>query len=269
MRHFAILAALAVSACTASTTAERPEKTLPELAVERRGEGATSVIFVHGNGNASMADWQSVAPAVAELGTATLVYDRAGHGRSPLFQRPYRLDDEVESLIALTKDAAKRGPVIVVGHSFGGIVSALAASKSDTIDGMVFVDAPLPGFFTEEMAERERERYRPQFAMLRERAPDLAEAIIPRLEAFPQIAREHMGAAYPADLPTVVIKADVSAYEDPRSIAAEERGVAAFVAASPWRHLMRAEGSSHQVMRDRPDVVIAAVEYLKHVTERE
>lgn len=240
---------------------------LPELAMHTAGSGPVSIIFIHGNGNASSANWNGIVERLRREEVTTITYDRAGHGDSEFFTQPYSFDDEVRSLLAIVEDASDDGPVILVAHSFGGSIAATAAARNEDIDGVILVDAMTPGAFTTAMAQSELNRYRPQFDGLRAQAPKLAKAIIPRLEAFPLIAQEMDSLSYPEELPTVVIRAATSTYEDPHSVAQERAGLENFVAQSPWRHMMVAEGSSHQVMRDRPDVVIAAVEYMLDIVD--
>ncbi|MFZ0324083.1 MAG: alpha/beta hydrolase [Actinomycetes bacterium] len=81
------------------------------------------------------------APVIAELATVTQVvaYDRAGIGSSDPAM-PLNLDSELQDLAALI---GRMGPgrVIVVGHSWGGLLAQLVAfSHPDQIAGLVLVD---------------------------------------------------------------------------------------------------------------------------------
>lgn len=103
------------------------------------GDGPTTVVFESGMG-VSRSVWGLVAPRVAEA-TRAIVYDRAGTGRSdrdPAGRSLTRLVDDLEALLA---DAAP-GPVILVGHSWGGpIVRSVAARLGpQRVHGVVVVD---------------------------------------------------------------------------------------------------------------------------------
>lgn len=102
------------------------------------GAGASTVVFESGLG-ASRSEWGLVAPLVAQH-FSTVVYDRANLGRSdpdPAPRTLQRLAGDLGELLA----ALDSGPVILVGHSYGGTV-ALAATLHDPsrIAGLVLVD---------------------------------------------------------------------------------------------------------------------------------
>jgi lipase len=65
--------------------------------------------------------------------------DLIGHGRSS-WAAPWTIDANVAALAALTEDHAD-GPVVVVGHSFGGALALnLAAARPDLVGGLVLLD---------------------------------------------------------------------------------------------------------------------------------
>jgi pimeloyl-ACP methyl ester carboxylesterase len=103
------------------------------------GDGPTTVVFESGMG-VSRSVWGLVQPRVAKR-TRAIVYDRAGTGRSdrdPARRSLTRLADDLEALLV---DAAP-GPVVLVGHSWGGpIVRSVAARLGHgRVRGVVVVD---------------------------------------------------------------------------------------------------------------------------------
>jgi pimeloyl-ACP methyl ester carboxylesterase len=105
------------------------------------GHGEPVVLFESGMGASSLA-WATVAPAVAAH-TTTVVYDRAGLGRSPesegLRDLDHLADDLEDVLVSLRPDQSR--PVILVGHSWGGpIIRTVAARRPDDVGGLVLVD---------------------------------------------------------------------------------------------------------------------------------
>lgn len=65
--------------------------------------------------------------------------DLLGHGRSS-WDAPWTIEANVAALAALV-DAEADGPVVVVGHSFGGAIALnLAAQRPDLIKGLVLLD---------------------------------------------------------------------------------------------------------------------------------
>jgi pimeloyl-ACP methyl ester carboxylesterase len=108
------------------------------LFAERSGTGAPVVVFEAGMG-ASHHMWGAVVPLVAER-TSTVAYDRSGLGRSPADTAPrtlWRLADDLIDVL----DHLGAGRFVLVGHSWGGPVMRLAASRvPERIAGLVLVD---------------------------------------------------------------------------------------------------------------------------------
>lgn len=80
--------------------------------------------------------------------------DLIGHGRSS-WAAPWTIDANVAALAALLDDEAN-GPVVVVGHSFGGAIALhLAAAYPDRVAALVLLDPAvgLDGKWMSEIAE--------------------------------------------------------------------------------------------------------------------
>ncbi|NVN52626.1 alpha/beta hydrolase [Mycolicibacterium hippocampi] len=70
---------------------------------------------------------------------AVVAPDLLGHGRSS-WDAPWTIDANVAGLAALV-EAEAAGPVVAVGHSFGGAIAlSLAAARPDLISGLVLLD---------------------------------------------------------------------------------------------------------------------------------
>ncbi len=85
---------------------------------------------------------------------AAVAPDLIGHGRSS-WDAPWTIEANVAALAAML-DAEADGPVVVVGHSFGGgIALSLAAARPDLIAGLVLLDpaVSLDGRWMREVAE--------------------------------------------------------------------------------------------------------------------
>jgi lipase len=82
--------------------------------------------------------WESLATThLPEV--SMLAPDLLGHGRSS-WDAPWTIEANVTALGALV-DAEAGGPVVVVGHSFGGAVALnLAAMRPDLVSGLVLLD---------------------------------------------------------------------------------------------------------------------------------
>jgi pimeloyl-ACP methyl ester carboxylesterase len=72
-------------------------------------------------------------------------YDRRGYGRSRPHPGPFDIDHQVADLVEVVREAPDTaGPVVIVGHSYGGNVAlALADRHPEMVAGVVTFESPL------------------------------------------------------------------------------------------------------------------------------
>lgn len=110
------------------------------------------VLLIHGlTGHGRR--WESLATThLPDVGV--LAPDLLGHGRSS-WDAPWTIDANVAGLAALLETRAS-GPVVVVGHSFGGAIALnLAATRPDLVASLVLLDPAvgLDGHWMREIAD--------------------------------------------------------------------------------------------------------------------
>lgn len=104
-------------------------------------KGAPFVLLSHGGGQ-TRHSWRGAGERLHALGFETLSVDLRGHGETgwPSPDR-YALEEFADDLNAWTAAFAGGRPVAMVGASFGGIASLLAATRPDgRVDAIALVD---------------------------------------------------------------------------------------------------------------------------------
>lgn len=136
---------------------------MPET--EQNAENATAAptfVFVHGLTSNSFF-WTPVVRELALLGHRSLPVDLPGHGLDASMPMSYQaqdiaefaagsspmsaitVEDNVAHVIEVVRQVRRHGPVILVGHSLGGITVGLVANViPDAIDRIVYVSAFCP-----------------------------------------------------------------------------------------------------------------------------
>jgi len=107
------------------------------------GEGSPTVVFVNGMGS-PLEEWTLVAPAIAER-CRVVCYDRRQAPRQgPV---PAHSAAEIAADLHQLLDALDvTGPLVMVGHSWGGaVIRRYAFDYPEDITGMVYVDATHEG----------------------------------------------------------------------------------------------------------------------------
>lgn len=110
------------------------------LHVHCTGQGTPTVVLDAGLGLGAVT-WQHVQPALSAI-TRVCSYDRAGYGWSSAGPSPRTAARVTGDLHTLLERAGIQGPLVIAGHSLGGLfVRHYAAMYPADVAGMVLVDS--------------------------------------------------------------------------------------------------------------------------------
>lgn len=286
------LAALLLAAVPAAAPAADRDGTLDigggrKMYLTCKGTGAPTVVIVAG-GKASAEDWTESASGVTNVFdavasfTEVCAYDRPGTpvgdapSRSDPVPMPVTAGDQAADLQALLAVADIAPPVVLVAHSWGGLIARLyAMTYPDDVAGLVLVDALSEGLRAAETPEE----WKWQRIIL---DGDLTET----LKIYPDIERGDADAsmdqieAAPAlkPMPLAVLSADrpwgplVPGFiadgalppDTPENVGyvtdrAQKQAQAKLAAEAPGsRHVVNTD-SGHEIHKDQPQLVIDSI----------
>jgi pimeloyl-ACP methyl ester carboxylesterase len=111
-----------------------------------KGAGTPTVVFELGASGGNLAYWR-VQNAVAKQ-ARTVVYERAGLGRSTPGEEPRSAEVIARELHELLEVTGQPPPYVLVGHSYGGLlVRVFARLYPDETSGLVLVDPATEGMY--------------------------------------------------------------------------------------------------------------------------
>ena len=111
------------------------------LYYESTGSGRQSMVLLHGTTGRSDS-FRSIVPALS-IDYRLFIPDLRGHGRSSHVTGNYRVVDFGRDICHLLETLCQL-PVILLGHSLGGLVAiAVAAKRPELVSALILEDAPL------------------------------------------------------------------------------------------------------------------------------
>ncbi|RCV50013.1 alpha/beta fold hydrolase [Marinitenerispora sediminis] len=220
--------------------------------------GEPVVVLLHGGGDdlTTMADLQETLSADARVCS----YDRLGAGGSDQPDGPQDYDDIGETLTGVLDEVALGGPVVLAGHSMGGLIAArYAPDHPDRVHGLVLLDATSPTAIAD-LKDRIPESATGPAAELRAQTLAVFAGENPEQLVFTDGEVRSAG-----DIPVQVLQhgqrylAEVPEY-GPGLEEDWTAGQEAWLAVSSESGLATAENSGHYIHVDEPEVAVEAIE---------
>lgn len=233
-----------------------------QLHVVQAGEGPYTVVFEAGFAS-DLSVWRKVAPEVAKK-AAVLVYSRPGYGKSPVRAQPLAMQETVAELAEVLRQRKVEGPLVLVGHSYGGfLIRYFAATQPQRVAGLVFVD-PADEGFESLIARIDPARLKQDQQMLNSSIPARWRG---ELETIQKLLDAGQLPAMPAlpDVPAVLItsvraRAGSDFFQETPEIVKikRERHAAFMNQFSNGAHMFTSH-SGHGIQMQEPELVVAAI----------
>ena len=224
----------------------------------RARRGRPTVILLSGLGDGL----EKMAPLQKTLGKRNRVcsYDRLGEGASDKPDGPQSLADSGRILTGVIDEVAGGGPVVLVGHSLGGLIAArYAPGHTDKVKGLVLLDATSPSSVADVKANIPEDATG-QLAELRRQTLAVHEGQNPEMLVIPDgevrsagnipVEVVQHGKKYLAAVPEVGPALEKSWAEGQRK----------WLKVSSRSKLRTAKNSEHYIHIDEPKVAVRAVQ---------
>jgi pimeloyl-ACP methyl ester carboxylesterase len=247
------------------------------------GRGSPTLVLEAGLANGGLV-WSGVQPVLAQV-TRVCSYDRAGNGWSDPVPSPRDADHIADELHKLLAAAHVAGPVVLMGHSLGGIyIRDYAARYPADVAGLIFVDSSIPlqdrkgvklGFPPVSLVQAALSSGIAHWAILAQypKAPALAvdDACYPNLQAaademteFERSSDEALRRASYGNLPILIMSHDpgrdvIGSPDERRAMRIFDRLQEAQLGLSGRSRRIVAKGSGHVVQFERPELLETSV----------
>jgi len=228
---------------------------------EESGSGTTTVVFEAGFGQGPGA-WKQV---IAGLGAdyRSVAYARAGLGKSGSDGETKRIDDHLSDLSALIETVAPGQQVILVGHSYGGLlVTEFARRHPQRVRGIVLVD---PATISQRLAYRTADAARVQAddaALLAMLPPSMAadyRVLVEQLDAADAAGERAMPDVPVALLTATQVADEPLVFEETAAGKVIWRAQHALLFSTFARGVHRYVATGHSIAKEDPPAVVQAI----------
>ena len=276
----AVLGAVAACGDSAAPKADAPAASAPAVSPAAAGlhmivnnghrlafhvtPGHSPTLVLDAGGGEDSSYWDALVPQLSQAtGSQIVTYDRAGMGASDEVKGPWDGMAAASDLQAGLRELGVTRNVVLVAHSQAGEVATyFARANPDVLSGSVLVDANLPQFFTDAEIPRLVALTAPQIeAVKKEPSTKENRQLIATAEDFGPTHQAYHKVSWPDSVPATVIVSEKTPFDgSPEDSQRWRDAAAAFVAAGPGRTLVTAQGSSHDIPKDKPALVLDEIE---------
>lgn len=215
-------------------------------------KGRPTIVMDAGYGDTSKA-WDSVISDISML-SDVLIYDRAGLGKSESSSNSRTSGEMVRELHDLLNQANIKPPYILVGHSFGGVITRLYATEyQNEVCGLVLVDST---------PEDYRERFLPTMPQEFQQAYNKQFVYEGNYEEFMESLKQLKKSKRMLNVPLIVLSAGKKAHYSEESQGLWNEMQKEILEISSNGEFVIAENSAHYIQNDEPEVVVSAIKRL-------
>ncbi|MFF4473637.1 alpha/beta fold hydrolase [Streptomyces sp. NPDC001599] len=233
-------------------------------------EGHGPTIVLDSGGGEDSSYWKDIVPRLhAATGAEIITYDRAGLGQSDAVPGAWQVEDAVSDLRTGLRKLGVTENVLLVAHSQAGeIATYFAKENPGLVTGAVLVDASLPPLYTDEETARLAAANQPAVdAAGKDPTEPRNRQLISVAESYVPLHKAYHRATWPGTVPATVIVSEKTPFDGSPEDAERWRDAAAtFVRQGPDRTLVTAKGSSHDIPKDRPALVLEEIEKIARAT---
>ena len=225
--------------------------------------GRLPALVLDAGGGADSSYWNSILPELAKrTGSEIITYDRAGFGASDEVPPPYRIEDAVTDLESGLKQLGLTHDLVLIPHSYAGMIATyLAIRHPDWIAGAVLIDTNVPEFFTDEEVAHMAPIIQPMVAEEAAAHPSKETRTQKAItDAYVETTHAFHKAAWPDSIPCIVIVSERTPFPPSMTFDATLwlQAHKDFAAKATNRTLIFANGSSHDIAHDRPELIVEA-----------
>ena len=239
-------------------------------------KGSEITLVMEVGGGADVSEYGTFLMDLAQgIGTTVVSYDRAGFGKSELPATPYNLIQEIDWFMNGLRQLVLDKNVILMGHSYGGWLIRLIASRyPEVVHGMVFIDP-----FTTEFVDLLGVDYLDRHPFCTKDLP-FAEAKMEDLtmnqRGSIRVVREGLGpkveimrqTVIPKNIPARIITSGKPWWKTSEEDFAWRKSHELMAASIPGAKLIIAEESDHLIPEKQPEIIIGVVRELIRLAKR-